>query len=1348
MKRLFFGLLGAFIALSLLVALVLFFPPAFKLGLRTANRFLPLTVELETYHHVPGRLSVSGLRVVTSPATRLEMTGLGVRYRPFALLLGRIELSALELENPRITLEPSLDDPKEEGKEGTEETGSWVSVLAPLSVEEARIDGGSVRFEDPASGLVLTWKGLDMEGRFRGRPLEGELNLRRGQVKVGRSPGDPLEINTEGRVSLAEDLIRVTGLRATSQEAVLSLNGEHSIAGGRSRLEAELEAVPLDRLLDLFAVGGVGIESLDGRLNAEIMDDGTPRFEADVNGPFLSQRVRARIAGRLEQEDVLLESIDLTNPEVRISGNVRIAPSSGGVNGNFRVESSVLTKSLEAYGIKGMQIRGLRADGDLGGTFQAPEVRFQMGMDEFAYLEPLLEGLHAEGGYAIDKGLHLQMQAEGVPVLREAVESARITAGLHDGVVVCDVKADPSLTLSGRLKTEDLHTEVDFKTTGLDLSFLTEQWIRSASVLSVTGKGNFQGHADRMETWKGEAGIDHLECRFPDLAIRSTRPIEVRVRNGRLEGEASLEANGRPLSIQGTYPIVGEGGVRVEGSASLALEDFLLPARSFLPSLQAWKGDLELRGTLEGTSRSPRLRAVADLSEGSFQLGSPEERGQEPSPENGAEVTSYEDEAQQPEGIHSRSVRMHLELDGSVAEPAGSLEVHVREAGLYGLPLDAFLLEAKSRDGRMWKPHAELRSGKAELSMDGQWEVPTGAIAGDIRSTELDLGELLSMLDMQIEGTGRIQGTLGGTVGSPRVELRTDTESLTVQDLPMGSLHAVLVYEPAQLSLTGKTDTGWFEASMETEKEKAFSVRVSLEQLSVGPLLSAAGLRGWEGKASLSGELEGPATDMELWEGEVSLKELDVIAFEDRMRLEEPVSLLLSGGTLTVPETTLLIADSLLRINGSVGPKNNLAVKGTLPLRPFMTLIPRVHFHTGKVEADLEVRGSLASPSLEGRVRLEAEQVRVDGLAYPADSIRADLRAESSRFILESFTASVANGELTGNGAMSLKPLTFEDVQVSLRSVPIRVLDALVANLHGDITFQGNQENSSLEGILRIIEARYEEDFNLVGAVLLPTRPRRVTVQRADPFLKNMRLDLRVESGPNLFVRNNLGRLVLSTNMGIQGTAAKPVPLGIVRVEEGRIFYSNKRFDITQGSLAFSDPTGGQPRLQLESKAKIPGQSRDYLVYLSLMGPLDRIELELRSVPALEREDIIFVLLTGKTLDEYYAASEESADMDETAQRLAVSGIGLLFGSEIRAATGLDTFLMERTEGEEFGVKTTMGTQFNERIDVRGIFALGSGQQVSEAQVGYLLTDMFYVVGTQRTDGSFGLDFRVRIGNR
>ena len=85
-----------------------------------------------------------------------------------------------------------------------------------------------------------------------------------------------------------------------------------------------------------------------------------------------------------------------------------------------------------------------------------------------------------------------------------------------------------------------------------------------------------------------------------------------------------------------------------------------------------------------------------------------------------------------------------------------------------------------------------------------------------------------------------------------------------------------------------------------------------------------------------------------------------------------------------------------------------------------------------------------------------------------------------------------------------------------------------------------------------------------------------------------------------------------------------------------------------------------------------------------------------------------------------------------------------MFSDDIKAWTGLDTFLMEGTEGSDLGVKATLAKRFNERFEVRGIIGIGSGREVSEAQVEYRLTDAVYLVSTQRSDGSFGLDIRVR----
>jgi hypothetical protein len=69
---------------------------------------------------------------------------------------------------------------------------------------------------------------------------------------------------------------------------------------------------------------------------------------------------------------------------------------------------------------------------------------------------------------------------------------------------------------------------------------------------------------------------------------------------------------------------------------------------------------------------------------------------------------------------------------------------------------------------------------------------------------------------------------------------------------------------------------------------------------------------------------------------------------------------------------------------------------------------------------------------------------------------------------------------------------------------------------------------------------------------------------------------------------------------------------------------------------------------------------------------------------------------------------------------------------------------MEAGEGQDLGLKTILGKRVNERMELRGVFAIGSSHQASEAQVEYRLTDTIFLVGTQRTDGSFGLDVRLR----
>ena len=80
-----------------------------------------------------------------------------------------------------------------------------------------------------------------------------------------------------------------------------------------------------------------------------------------------------------------------------------------------------------------------------------------------------------------------------------------------------------------------------------------------------------------------------------------------------------------------------------------------------------------------------------------------------------------------------------------------------------------------------------------------------------------------------------------------------------------------------------------------------------------------------------------------------------------------------------------------------------------------------------------------------------------------------------------------------------------------------------------------------------------------------------------------------------------------------------------------------------------------------------------------------------------------------------------------------------------KTLTGLDSFRLEGTEGEEIGIRATIEKRLNERMAVRGVFSLGDGPNTSEAQGSYQLTDWLDLVGTQKTDGNYAVDIRLRL---
>ena len=1332
-------LAGILLALAL-AALVLFVPPAFRLGLELAGSFLPFHVEMDSFRHVPGNLTLEGVRVSTSSGSFCEIARLEASYSLRKLLAGKIEFTRIHLANPRLDARALVSgglsqSVPSQGKIQEEQQGSqkWVepALLAPfrLQIEELAVQGAEIRYSDPTTGVALALESADLNCRLTTHPVSSaDLELTQGTFRIGTET--PLDMEMKGRATFQEGLVKIHELSISGPQTMLRLCGEYGLASQEGRAEAEMEDVPLAAILEACGIGGVPFQTVSGTLGCAYKG---LEQTVDLNGSLipvlLGQEIRLNLTGRFQDGRLVLDSVQAAHDEATLKGQANWTLSSGDLAGDYRIEAARLDTLLTAFGLEGMRFLGLSIAGDLGGKIQEPLFRFQASAREFAYQEPILQGLSLQGEYSTRGEVTLDGKADRLPLLQGVVQGSRFHLHLADRQMEGSMEAGSSLQVRAMWNPPGQHAEGEFNVRRLSMAPLLLRQLPTISRCRISSKGSFQGDPARKETWAGKMQVEEFDLASPELKIRTQGPCLLSLAQGQVEGSVSLSVNQGHVRASGRYPILLPGHAAVRADASLLLEPLEPILRKFVPVVQESKGNLRIQGSLDGPRNNLRTTARIEVSDGSIRLA-PKAAGEE-------------GEGPPPQDVLKGRIALSADIDGPVLSPQGAATVEMTGATLYGVPVETLRLQGESDAKKFWVREARLSNAQGSILFTGQGDWKTGAISGEVKSTIWSLQQALSGLGVPATGKVELDGRIQGTFRAPQANVRVRAKELAIQGKPIPDLESEVSYRSGMLELASRMSGGSLEAKVRlSDSSRPFTAVFSLEEMQLEPFLSL--IKGMEakGKVSVSGEIAGPLADLDKWKGHVLCKELALETANVPFSLSRPVEVSIEEGSLFIPEAVVGFEQGEVQIRGRLGRECNMALQGKVPLQPVASFIPWFRFGSGGADLDIRMTGPLASPRLEGSANLAADRVSIQGYDYPFDHVEALLRGSPEGILLESFVARTGDGEIRATGRSSMVPFSVESLDAQIISLPARLSEDLLGRISGNLSFKGNAQSSRLGGRIRILEARYSRDFQVVGAVLKPTRPSPVSVRKPSAFLSNMKLDFHIASGPDLFVENNVARIILSMDMDFQGTAAVPVPLGKVEVVEGKLSLLKKRFVISEGSLSFLDPTAINPMLHVESRVEVRGASRDYVVYLSLAGPLDKIELDLRSIPDLVREDILFVLVTGKTQAEYLDSGP--GDSKSGATQLAASGISLLFGEGIRRRTGLDVFEMEAGEGEAPGLKTTVGKRVNERVELRGIVAIGSSHQASEAQVEYRLTDTIFLVGTQRTDGSFGLDVRLR----
>jgi len=316
---------------------------------------------------------------------------------------------------------------------------------------------------------------------------------------------------------------------------------------------------------------------------------------------------------------------------------------------------------------------------------------------------------------------------------------------------------------------------------------------------------------------------------------------------------------------------------------------------------------------------------------------------------------------------------------------------------------------------------------------------------------------------------------------------------------------------------------------------------------------------------------------------------------------------------------------------------HKLIVQGTLPVQPgalglapngplslhlslqdtdlsLLTLLtPQIQDGSGTITGDVSIGGTVADPQMSGVVQSQGGRFRFVPVTTPIENLNADITFSQSEVVVRTLSATVGGGTVQSQGTVAIKNLRPDMVALSLtaKGVTLAVPGLYSGGVDATLALAGEVRRPTLAGTVTLSR----------GTVALANGVGPGAVEGAP-----VGLDVIVVLGSGVVYAQGPARADLDGAIHIGGTLAKPAVSGRIQSLNGTIAILGTPYNITSGTLIFSEASGLDPQIAVLAQA-VYGGTR---VFLDISGVLPTPTLTWSSDPPLS-EDKILALVAGTT---------------------------------------------------------------------------------------------------------------------
>src|SRR6185436_11787373 len=185
----------------------------------------------------------------------------------------------------------------------------------------------------------------------------------------------------------------------------------------------------------------------------------------------------------------------------------------------------------------------------------------------------------------------------------------------------------------------------------------------------------------------------------------------------------------------------------------------------------------------------------------------------------------------------------------------------------------------------------------------------------------------------------------------------------------------------------------------------------------------------------------------------------------------------------------------------------------------------------GAARLEMKVKGEVATPQVDGELRLSGAGLRLRGFPAGLDALQGTVRFSETEAELRDVTGSLGGGrvELSGNAGYAQGRLSAVDIKLEGRRVTLPYPDGLRSVLDLDLRLFGDAARQWLSGAIDVRHAVWTRRYDLATELLAASNPR----LEPDSLGGALRFDVKVRAPGTLELENNLASLRASAELDI-----------------------------------------------------------------------------------------------------------------------------------------------------------------------------------------------------------------------